>query len=298
MSKQSIKSAFDKAAATYDSSALLQQEVTRRLEERLGLMKFAPSTILDAGCGTGFAMPLLQARYPEARLVGLDLSVKMLSIARAATPRPGLVTRAGLALGLKVPSRSARMVCADIRNLPLASDCIDMVWSSLALQWAEDLEGTFQEFRRSLKAEGLLLFSTFGPDTLKELRAAFNGLDGYGHVNRFLDMHDIGDSLVRAGFHNPVMEMEYLTLTYSELRDLLRDLKAIGAQTVTMNRRRGLMGRAQWRQFERNYENFRRNGRLPATYEVIYGHAWTGSKDRLLDDRRTIRLNVMRGDGG
>ncbi|TNF55955.1 MAG: methyltransferase domain-containing protein, partial [Gammaproteobacteria bacterium] len=192
--------------------------------------------------------------------------------------------------GLK-PAASS-LVCGDLEHLPLARDSVDMVWSNVSLQWVASLETAFREAHRVLRPGGLFAFTTFGPDTLKELRAAFAGIDGHGHVNRFTDMHDIGDLLVYAGFANPVMEMERITLTYRELKDLLREIKAIGAHTVLEGQRQGLMGRAAWRRFEANYEGLRQDGRLPATYEVIYGHAWAGRKDRLEDGRQIIEFKI------
>jgi malonyl-CoA O-methyltransferase len=177
-------------------------------------------------------------------------------------------------------------------------DSIDLAWSSLALQWLDEPGIAFKEMRRVLRPGGLLLFATLGPDTLKELRSAFAGLDGYGHVNRFIDMHDLGDALVHAGFANPVMEMEYITLTYADLKGLLRDLKGIGAQTVLEGRREGLMGRTEWQRLSDNYERFRRDGRLPATYEVIYGHAWVGDKADWEDGRKVIQLKIEQRQAG
>ena len=165
-------------------------------------------------------------------------------------------------------------VCGDVEALPLAANSLDMVWSNLAVQWCNDLPATFVELHRVLKADGLLMFSTFGPDTLKELRQAFNGVDQHNHLNRFADMHDIGDMLVHGGFAEPVMDMEYLTLTYDDVRGVLQDLKAIGAHNATAGRGQGLMGKTAWERLVENYERLRRDGKLPATYEVVYGHAW------------------------
>jgi malonyl-CoA O-methyltransferase len=142
------------------------------------------------------------------------------------------------------------------------------------LQWAPDLDRALSEFRRVLTGGGLLVFSTFGPDTLAELRAAWASADGYTHVNRFIDMHDVGDALVRSGFAEPVLDLEHFTLTYPDLRALMGDLKAIGARNLTAGRSRGLTGRGRLAAAEREYERWRRDGRLVSTWEVIYGIAW------------------------
>ena len=290
--KRAIRRSFEAAAGRYDASAFLQQEVARRLDDHLEGMKIDPGLILDAGCGTGFGLSLLKARFPRARQLGLDLAHAMASQAQARqASAPGwrrLFSR-------EVP---ARLLCADMECLPLRKDSLDMVWSSLALQWVGEPDTAFREAHRVLKPEGLFLFATFGPDTLMELRAASADLDGHQHVNRFIDMHDLGDALVHAGFSNPVMEMERLTLTYEALPGLLRDLKAIGAHTVLENRRAGLMGKAEWRRLADNYERFRQDGRLPATYEVVYGHAWAGSKDRLEDGRQVIQFKIEQRKAG
>jgi malonyl-CoA O-methyltransferase len=292
MNKRAIRAAFDRAAAGYDQAAFLQQEVARRLDERLEVMRIEPERILDAGCGTGYAFPLLKARYPKARMIGLDLAYNMLVQARI-RHGPAGGWRRWLSPLAPRPSPLAYL-CADLERLPLKKDSLDLVWSNLTLQWVGDLEGCFREVHRVIRPGGLFAFSTFGPDTLKELRQAFAGLDGYAHVNRFTDLHDIGDMLVHAGFAQPVMEMEYLTLTYTDLKALMRELKAIGADTVLQGRRPGLMGRRLWQRLSDNYERLRRDGRLPATFEVIYGHAWAGRKDRLADGRQAIAFEIMR----
>ncbi len=293
--KREVARAFGRAAASYDAHAVLQREVLARLDERLELMSIRPRRILDAGCGTGLGLRLLQARYPEARLVGLDLALPMLQAARARKEPAGL---AGFIRRLLPGAQPAAQVCADIERLPFRSSSLDLVWSSLALQWASAPEAAFRELHRAIAPQGLLLFSTFGPDTLKELRQAFAQVDGGSHVSRFLDMHDIGDMLVHAGFQHPVMEMEMLTLTYADLKSLLRDLKGIGAHNAAADRARGLMGKAAWRKLEQGYEAFRREGRLPATYEVIYGHAWAGDKARLADGRQIIQFKIGQRKAG
>ncbi len=296
MNKMAIRQAFERAAPAYDAAAFLQQEVARRLDERLELMKIQPSLVVDAGCGTGYALPGLHRRYPDARLLGLDLAHAMTRLARDRLPKPTALAR--MTRRLTGGGVGHGVVCADLERLPITQDSTDLVWSSLTLQWVADLEATFRQVRGMLRPGGLFIFSTFGPDTLKELRTAFQGLDGHDHVNRFADMHDIGDQLVYAGFQHPVMEMECLTLTYAHLKDLLHELKAIGAHTVLGPRRTGLMGREAWARLERNYEALRHEGRLPATYEIVYGHAWVGPKDRMADGRKVIQLKMERRKAG
>lgn len=262
--KTQMRRAFSRAAADYDAAAVLQREVCTRMLERLDYIKLQPERILDAGCGTGWGTRQLATKYPVAQLVALDIAMGMLQTARG---------RSGWWQKLFGGTRQIP-VCGDIEALPLASGSVEMIWSNLAVQWCNDLPGAFVELRRVLKADGLLMFSTFGPDTLKELRQAFHGVDRHTHLNRFADMHDIGDMLVQAGFSEPVMDMEYLTLTYEDVRGVLHDLKAIGAHNTTAGRGQGLMGKNAWARVVENYERLRRDGKLPATYEVVYGHAW------------------------
>jgi malonyl-CoA O-methyltransferase len=293
--KREVARAFGRAATSYDAHAALQREVMSRLDERLDLMSIRPDRIVDAGCGTGLGMGMLQARYPEAEIIGLDLALPMLQAARGQEPAQGLA--AFIKRLLPKGTRKA-FVCADIERLPLKKSSIDLVWSSLALQWVSDPEAAFRELHRVIAPQGLLLFSTFGPDTLKELRQAFADVDGGSHVSRFLDMHDVGDMLVHAGFQHPVMEMEMLALTYADLKSLMRDLKGIGAHNAAADRARGMMGKSAWRKLERNYEAFRKAGCLPASYEVIYGHAWAGDKTRLEDGRQIIQFNIQQRKAG
>lgn len=286
-SRHAVRQAFERAAATYDRSAFLQQEVARRLDEHLEEMKIEPELILDAGCGTGFGVPLLQTRFPRARILGMDLAHGMAVQALRQHGGPAGWRRWLSPFATRHAPLAA--LCADLEQLPFRRDSLDMAWSSLTLQWV-DLPTAFREVNRVLKPGGLFLFASLGPDTLQELRAASQALDGHTHVNRFIDMHDVGDALVQAGFANPVMEMERITLTYDDLRSLLGDIKGIGAQTVLEGRRGGLMGKQAWARLAQNYEVFRREGRLPATYEVVYGHAWAGRQDRLEDGRQIIEF--------
>ena len=291
LDRAEVRRAFDCAAAGYDAHAVLQREVCDRLLERLDFMKVTPQHIMDLGAGTGYGLRHLQARFPSSSLLGLDLAPAMLRHARAKLPSPAWHQRIAARL-TSATSASLAFVCADMQRLPFKPNSFDLIWSSLTLQWANDLEGTLRDCHRTLAPGGLMLFATFGPDTLKELRAAFAGVDTTPHVNRFADLHDIGDMLVNTGFANPVMEMDMLTLTYADLKSLMTDLKGIGAHNAAVARRRGLMGKSAWQQLEQAYERHRMNDRLPATYEVIYGHAWAGDKTRREDGRQVIEFNI------
>jgi malonyl-CoA O-methyltransferase len=264
LDKRQLRRSFDRAAATYDRAAALQREICMRALERLDLVKLDPGLIIDAGSGTGFGARALARRYPRASVLELDLADSMVRTARALRPW----------WHRWIGGRREMFVCGDNERMPIRDGTAGMIWSNLAFQWSDDLPGVFAECRRVLRAEGLLTFTTFGPDTLKELRQAFPPEPGAVHVNRFLDMHDIGDMLVHAGFADPVMDMEVLTLTYEGVEQLMRELKALGAHNITSGRGRGLTGRGTLQQLKKRYEIHRRDGRLPATFEVIYGHAW------------------------
>ena len=269
LDKHRVRRSFDRAAATYDQVAVLQREICNRMAERLQYIKSEPQIILDAGSGTGYGSRLLREHYAKARVLELDIAPAMLQASRGKQP--------GWKRLLPFINPGER-VCGDIEALPLRAESVGMIWSNLALQWCNQLEATFAGMWRVLGNNGLLMFSTFGPDTLKELRQTFGALDSRAHVNRFLDMHDIGDALMRAGFAAPVMDMETVTLTYDDLAGLMRDLKALGAHNANQGRGRGLLGKAAWQRLQQNYEALRRDGKLPATYEVVYGHAWKGEK--------------------
>jgi malonyl-CoA O-methyltransferase len=273
---RAVRRAFGRAAATYAEAAVLQREVGARMAERLDVVKLAPRAILDAGCGVGDAQDELAVRYPGARRVALDVALPMLALARARGRDRGSSYQriARLFRGARPPTGPPECVGGDIAALPFAPGAFDLVWCNLALQWVNDLPRAFAEFRRVLATGGLVTFTTFGPDTLKELRAAFAAADRHTHVSRFIDMHDIGDLLVRTGFADPVMDMEYVTLTYADAAAMMRDLRAIGATNATRGRPRGLTGRGSFGRALAALDAMRREGRIPATFEVIYGHAW------------------------
>jgi malonyl-CoA O-methyltransferase len=232
--KLQARRAFSRAADEYDEAAVLQREIGLRMFERLQYIRLRPGVIVDVGAGTGEASALLLKHYPQAKVVALDFALPRLQRAR----------RRGRLLKRPLP------LCADLEQLPLAAHSVDLIYSNAALQWCSDLSSTFMEFRRVLRPGGLLMFTTFGPDTLRELRSAW------------------------AQFADPVMDAESITMTYESIDQLLQDIKRIGAQNATSSRSRGMTGKQRMQRFRLAYEGFRRNGRLPSTWEVIYGHAW------------------------
>ena len=266
LDKRLLRKAFEHAATSYDQAAVLQREISDRMFARLDYIKYLPNSILDAGSGTGYGTQKLGERYPNSRLMALDIAWAMLQQAKPFDP--------WWYQFWPFYSRQTQYICADIECLPVKDESVGMVWSNLALQWCNDLDRTFREINRVLTTDGLFMFSTFGPDTLKELRHAFETADTFVHVNQFIDMHDIGDLLVHNRFATPVMDMEYITVTYDEIMGIMRDLKAIGAHNVAKGRQRGLTGKTKWQRVVDQYETMRSNGKLPATFEVIYGHAW------------------------
>lgn len=266
LDKNRVRASFDAAAERYDDVAVLQREIAERIIERLELIKLQPSTILDIGAGTGVATHALSKRYKKSRVIAFDLAPKMLHQAR----------KRGSLLHQMIAKRG--FVCGDAEQLPFADNSIDLIFSSSTLQWCSNLDHTFTELKRILTPGGLLMFSTFGPDTLKELRQSWQNADENAseniHVHDFIDMHDIGDALLRAGLADPVMDVENFTLTYPDAYQLMRELKTLGAHNVAHERRHSLTGKTRVQNMVAAYETLRSNGSLPATYEVVYGHAW------------------------
>ena len=256
--KAKIRRNFEGAADNYEQVAVLQQLVGERLLERLEAIKLKPARILDLGSGTGRLTTLLSGRYEAAHILQLDLAFNMLIKSRE---RNSSVNR-------------QHLLCADVETLPLADNSVEFAFSNLMFQWVSELDKTFAELYRSLQPGGLLLFSTFGPDSLKELRNSWAAVDDYVHVNAFTDMHDVGDALLQAGFAEPVMETEIFTLVYNSGRALLQELKMLGAGNVNAGRRRTVTGKGRLHDMLREYESRYGNGGLPATFEAVYGHAW------------------------
>lgn len=259
-----IRASFDRASVNYEAAAVLQSRVADELVSRLDPFRFEPRVVLDLGAGTGRMTAALKKRYRRALVVALDLAPGML---REASRHQQFLRR-------------FERVCGDAMRLPFATGTVDIVVSSLMLQWCDPPDQAFAEIRRVLKPSGFVTFSTFGPDTLRELRSAWAQADGeqpHNHVNHFTDMHDVGDALVRAGLCEPVLDVDRMKLTYPDALALMRDLKAIGAHNVTAGRPRGLVGKTKLQRMQEAYEAFRRDGTLPATYEIVYGAAWGAS---------------------
>ena len=249
-----IRNTFNSASSNYNDNAFLQNEIANRLAEKLKVISIKPQTIIDLGSGTGFLSEKTAKIFPNSILVCVDFAQQSL-----------------------LENSQNLKVCANAYKLPFASNSVDFIVSNLMMQWCPDLTTLFNECFRVLKPQGLFLFTTFGPDTLKELKRSWSVVDSSAHVNNFIDMHDIGDQMLQSGFQSPIMEMEKLILTYEKVVDLMHDLKAIGAQNVA-NRSKALTGKTKFKKMIEMYENYREDGKLPATYEVIYGHAWKNEK--------------------
>lgn len=278
--------------ARLQPSDFLRREIASRMHERLGLVRIAPLRVLDAGCGPGADLLLLQKTFPAAQVVGLDASAAMASLAREqAAPRAGL----SQLLARLLPAKTGvDLICGDFSDLPLAPGQFDLLWSNLALHWHPQPDRVFAEWRRVLKVDGLLMFSCFGPDTFKEVRAAFAEVDLAPHALPFVDMHDFGDQLVEAGFATPVLDMETITVTYDTAAALLADVRAWGGNPLS-TRRRGLLGKGQWRTVLAALEKGRRaDGKLALSFEIVYGHAFRPAPRVTSKGEAIIRFDLPR----
>ncbi len=272
-----VRHAFNVAAKNYDTFSLLQQTVTDRLMESFDHIKINPSLILDLGSGTGYGARHLKQQFKKAQIYQMDLSVEMLKSSRKQFSRY---------------FSKNHFLCADANKIPLPDNSFDLVISSLMLQWCNDPDAVFAEIKRVLKPNGVFLFTSFGPDTLKELRESWKQVDDDVHVNAFADMHDIGDSLIRNGMDAPVLSIEHMVLTYDECKQLMRELKNIGAHNVNNGRRKTLTGKQRLQKMIKNYESYRQDNKLPATYEVIYGHAWKPEADKINKSSSTQSVSL------
>jgi malonyl-CoA O-methyltransferase len=269
-----VRRAFSRAAHHYDDGAALQREVSSRLLESLDYFDEraqreagnaaprTPQVVLDVGCGPGHAAVDIQKRWPRAQVVALDLALPMLRETRR---------NAG---GWRPFKARPAAVCGDARALPLGDATVDVLFSNLCLQWVPDLPAVFAGFRRVLKPGGLMLLSTFGPDTLWEMREAFAQADSAPHVSPFASIAQFGDALIAAGFQDPVLDRDELVMQHDDLGGLMRELRTLGATNALSTRRRSLTGRARFARAAQAYEALRTGGRLPATWEVISAQAW------------------------
>jgi malonyl-CoA O-methyltransferase len=263
LDRRAVARAFDRASSSYDAAAMLQDRVREELLSRLDELKVRPLNILDLGAGTGLGSRALKRRHPNATVVAADIA-------------PGMLERAR---GQSRWLRRFERVRADAYALPFVAGAFDLVFSNLMLQWCDDLDAVFAEIGRVLKPGGLLLFSTFGPGTLSELRDAWERAgDARNHVNHFFDAHALGSALMQAQLAEPVLDVDRIVMDYVDVISLMRELKAIGAQNATNGRARGLTGRHRLAAMTQAYEAVRREGKLPATWEVIHATAWGGER--------------------
>lgn len=277
-------------------SGFLRREVAGRMRERLELVKIAPQRMVDAGCGEGADLPMLQQLFADSHLLGVDAAPAMLRVAHAR--QEGARSAVNRLLTNLLPKKmragtavSADLLCADFAQLPLPAASVDLVWSNLALHWHPQPDRVFAEWRRVLRTDGLLMFSCFGPDTFKELRSAFASAGAVPSALPFVDMHDFGDMLVGAGFSTPVMDMESITVTYPSVDRLLEDVRAWGGNPLA-SRRKGLMGRVLWNRVrDALSESVSTDGRLSLSFELIYGHAFRPAPQRKARDEAVIRFD-------
>ena len=283
LDRAQVRRAFARAARIYEQHDALQREVGQRLREQLVLCENPPRRVLDLGAGTGLGAAALARHYPEAHVIALDLALPMLHAARRHAGWRG--------------RRYAR-VAGDAPQLPFADGVFDLLHSNLCIQWIADPRPLFVELLRVLRPGGFLLLSSFGPDTLRELRAAWAAADGtHPHVSRFLDMHDLGDAALAAGLRDPVLGSERMTLTYPDVDALLRELKGLGATNADAARVRGLTGRARIARMRAAYPR-QPDGRIASTWEVVYlhGHAPREGEPRRTPDGQeaTFSLDALR----
>jgi malonyl-CoA O-methyltransferase len=262
LDRRAVVRSFSRAAPHYEAAASLQRRVRSELLERLQYFRLDPQRVLDLGAGAGQAAQLLHQHFGHAQVLAIDIAEGMLrAMPRKRWPwrRPGFVR-----------------ICADAGALPLAARSVDLIYSNLMLQWCDRPDAVFRELARVLKPGGVLLFSTFGPDTLNELRSAWAAADDHSHVSLFADMQQLADGLMRAGFAEPVTDLEHYRLHYPDPHALMRELKQLGARNATRSRTRGLTGRARMQTMLDAYERVRTPAGLPATFEVIFGAAFGG----------------------
>lgn len=279
LDRRALARAFDRASASYDVHAQLQREVREELLARLPFFKLEPRRVVDLGCGTGEGAAALRRQFKRAQTVAIDLAPGMLAQARRRSR----------------PWRRFARVCADAVALPLASGSVDLVFSSLMLQWCEQPQAAFAEISRVLRPDGLLLFSTLGPQTLEELRGAWRTVDASPHVSEFVDLPQLSILMAAGGLAEPVLDTDQLVRHYPEPLALMRELKGLGARNAASGRQRGLLGRAALRTVTAAYETLRTRDGIPATFEIIYGAAFAArSLTPLAGGETVIPLSAVR----
>lgn len=260
-SKDRVKNAFSNSASTYNDAAILQKEILSRLIDRLKTLQPTADKLLDVGSGTGLACEEVSRLYGSDSYFAYDFALPMLKLSQQ-----------------QYQQINQRSVCGDAESLPYKEKTFDVVFSASTYQWVNDIGNAFVSGYEALKDNGLFVFSTFGPDTLRELRECFAAVDRQQHVSSFIDMQELGDGLLATGFHAPVMESEIITIEYSSPQQLLRDLRATGATNHLQERSRNFMGKSKLKNMLGEYEKLvLSNGKYPATYEVLYGHGWKKS---------------------
>ena len=285
-----VQRQFDRRAARFAGAAAIVREVGQRLCERLGEIRHDAAVVLDLGCGSGALRAALLRRFGHATWLGVDLSRAMLAQARGDAPAPVR----WLPLALRPRARSLR-ICADATQLPLGPGGVDCVVSNLMLNWHPAPHRVFPEVARVLREGGLLLFSSLGPDTLRELREACAAALPQARPMPFVDMHDLGDMMVAAGFSSPVTDSETIRLTYGSARQLVAEVRALGGNPRD-DRHRGLPSGRQARSLLTALEaKCDADGRIALTFEVSYGLGWKAPARAPASDTTTISVEALRG---
>lgn len=269
--QQTIQNTFNRSAPTYDQAALLAQEVCHRLCEQLQFIHLQPKIILDLGAGTAYANRLLKKQYPQAQIISLDLAEKL------------------------IQTQPEHAICAAAEHLPLQAQTIDLVFSNLMLPWCDDISGIFSEVYRVLTPGGLFLFSSFGAETLQEIQFSWEKIDTFPHVHGCYDLQDLGDLLVQQHFADPVMNSERLVVNYQNIQQLSQELKQSGLQNILQTRRRSLTGKRRWQEFLQQLACYQTpNGRLPISFDLMYGHAWRSNLARPQDGEVAIPISAIK----
>ena len=254
--QRDIQRRFDRAAASFDSSDFVHEVTRAELATRLEPLLLEPTAILDLGSATGATGRLLRKRFKRAHIVSLDLSQPML---RQARKHKTWFSRMSLVQG-------------DANHLPFADASFDMIIANQLLPWAPELQPVFEEVARVLVPGGVFAFATLGPDSLREIARAWADVDSGVHVNRFADMHDIGDSLVGAGLRDPVLDVDRLCISYESADRLFADLTHAGARNALRDRAHGLTGRRSFAAMTAALANIQ--GKISLDLELVYGHCW------------------------